>query len=29
MDIRDPQGLLWLFTALFAGLLSATWRRRG
>jgi MFS family permease len=25
MDIRNPQGLLWLFVMLFAGLLADTW----
>ena len=29
MDIRDPQGLLWLFALLFAGLLAITWQKRG
>ena len=24
MDIRNPQGLLWLFVVLFAGLLAAS-----
>ena len=28
MDLRDPQGLLWLFVALFAVLVVATARRR-
>jgi len=27
MDIRDPQGLLWLFIAAFAMLLAATARQ--
>ena len=27
MDLGDPQGLLWLFVALFAGLLAMSLRR--
>ena len=29
MDVRNPQGLLWLFVLLFAGLLAGTWRAFG
>jgi predicted MFS family arabinose efflux permease len=29
MDIRNPQGLLWLFVLLFAGLLAGIWRAFG
>ena len=29
MDVRNPQGLLWLFVLLFVGLLAGTWRAFG